>query len=438
MSSADTTAALQRFIDLSTLPDTDRPDWLQLIGHGAHEQIRRHGLPTRRDEQWRYTSLDGLVQTPFVAAGQTTVPNTGDLAEYQIAGLDGWQLVLVNGRFDAGLSRLDNLPEGLRLGGLAAALHAEPERVRNHLPRDAAADTGIFAQLNLAAVRDGTLIEVAAGCHIDRPIEILHLSIGAEVATFAQPRHLIDIGRGASLTLVERYVALGPSGYFNNIVSDITLAEGARLEHCRIQHESPQAFHLQTQFIRQAATSHYQGLQIALGGSWARTDTRVDLVGGGAFCGIDGLYLAGGGQLTDTHLDVRHLAAGCTSRAHFRGLLDGKGRAVFDGRILVAKDAQKTDARLHNANLMLSREAEVDTKPQLEIFADDVACSHGTTVGQIEPEQLFYLRSRGIAETDARVMICQGFAAAALEHCPLPAITDHVTHLIAQRLRSAV
>jgi Fe-S cluster assembly protein SufD len=253
----------------------------------------------------------------------------------------------------------------------------------------------------------------------------------------AQPRHLVDLGEGASATLIERYVSLGESLYCTNSVLELSLGDRASLSHYRVQEESPSAFHLAGVYLSQAAASRYHGVNVGLGAAWSRTDLVAGFVGEGAECILDGLYLAGDGQTMDFHLDVRHEIPGCTSREGFKGILYGKGRAVFDGRITVARDAQKTDAQLSNRNLLLSRGAEVDTKPQLEILADDVKCSHGTTVGQLDPGSLFYLRSRGIPLPQARRMLCVGFAEEVLDALAPELLRDFVSARVGVRLEQA-
>jgi Fe-S cluster assembly protein SufD len=253
----------------------------------------------------------------------------------------------------------------------------------------------------------------------------------------AQPRNLVVLEAGACASLVERYVSMGDSLYCTNSVLEISVGRGAVLEHSRVQMESPNAFHITGLYLNQDQGSRYKGVNVGLGGAWARNDLVVRFSGQGADCSLQGLYLAGDKQVSDYHLDVDHAVPHCTSRENFKGVLYGKGRAVFDGRIHVAVDAQKTDAELSNKNLLLSRNAEVDTKPQLEIFADDVKCSHGTTVGQIEPEMLFYLRSRGIKASVARRMLCLGFAKEIIDGLGSGPLRDHVMEQVGRRLEQA-
>ena len=248
--------------------------------------------------------------------------------------------------------------------------------------------------------------------------------------------HLV-LEAGAQASLIERYVSLGEALYCTNSVLELSLGRDAVLKHQRIQTESANAFHIAGLYLSLGAGSRYQCVTVGLGAAWARTDLNVRFAGEHAECDLQGLYLAGDRQLMDFHLDVDHRLPQCSSRENFKGILYGKGRAVFDGRVYVAKDAQRTDAAMSNRNLLLSEGAEVDTKPQLEINADDVKCSHGTTVGQIEPEQLFYLRSRGLSAPLARRMLCLGFAGEILDCLTPDALRDQVAEQVGSRLELA-
>jgi Fe-S cluster assembly protein SufD len=247
----------------------------------------------------------------------------------------------------------------------------------------------------------------------------------------------VRLADGAQATLIERYAGLGDAAYCNNALIELDLGRDAVLKHRRVQMESPSAFHISGVYLRQGASSRYDAVNIGLGGRWARTDIVTRFSGEHAECDLQGLYLAGDQQLIDYHLDVRHSLPRCTSRETFKGIVHGKGRAVFDGLVYVAKDAQQTDAAMSNRNLLLSQNAEIDTKPQLEIYADDVKCSHGTTVGQIEPEMLFYLRSRGIAEGLARRMLCLGFAGEIIGALGIEPLAEHVAEAVGERLERA-
>jgi len=260
------------------------------------------------------------------------------------------------------------------------------------------------------------------------------VSVGLEQPGICHPRHLIVLEDGARAEVIERYCGLGDGAYFTNALIEVSLGSDSELLHQRMQEESPHAQHLSDLQVQLGARSLYRLTLAALGGAWSRNDVRVTFGGEGATAELDGLMLARDRQFNDVHLDVRHEVPHCTSRETFKGILDGSGRVVFDGHIVVARDAQKTDAVLSNRNLMLARSAEVDTKPQLEIYADDVKCSHGTTVGELDPDMLFYLRSRGIPADQAKQMLCQGFAQEVFDTMASQALRARAGQLLASRL----
>ena len=432
-------AMLESWLTAETADATaSLPDWLEDQRHDALQRLRHQPLPSMKDEAWRYTSLKSLLDQQFRRSSESiTALVQEDVEDVLIPGLDSHRVVLVNGRFCAELSKLDDLPPGAQIRGLAEQLRNEPAALRERVNQGTRGETRLFTALNTAALDDGVVVLVGSGVLLERPIELIHLSLGLDDPRVAQPRQLIELGAGANATLIERYLSLGESLYCTNSVAELSLGPDASLRHQRIQMESPNAFHIAGLYLHQGAGSRYQGVNIALGGRWARTELSVSFGGGHAECDLLGLYLAGDGQLTDFHLDVNHSLPNCTSRETFKGILYGKGRAVFDGLVYVAQDAQKTDAAMSNRNLMLSEQAEVDTKPQLEINADDVKCSHGTTVGQIEPEMLFYLRSRGISAALARRMLCLGFAGEIIDTLGSEALRDHVAEAVGRRLELA-
>jgi len=424
--------------DVTSPASEHEPDWLQTARSEALARVREQGIPSTKQEAWRYTGLKSLAEQPFTVCTETvTAVEEDDVDEVLVPGLSAHRAVLVNGRFLPHLSNLDGLPEGARAGGLRAILEADPDALEGRLDMLAGRGSQVFSALNTAGLDDGLVLLLPPGTRVVRPIEVIHLSIGMDEPRVAQPRHLLVLGDGAVAHLIERYVSLGESLYCTNSVLEIILGRGADLSHSRIQLESPNAFHVTGLYLSQDAESRYSGVNIGLGAAWARTDLTARFVGEQARCELQGLYLAGDRQVMDYHLDVDHAVPGCESRETFKGILYGKGRAVFDGRIHVAPQAQKTDAHLSNKNLLLSRNAEVDTKPQLEIFADDVKCSHGTTVGQIEPEMLFYLRSRGIAAPLARRMLCLGFAGEIIDALGSEALREHVAEQVGRRLEQA-
>ena len=412
-------------------------DWLDQRRAAAREQAGRQESPGRHQEGWRYTSLKALEQArflPCVEALEAVQPE--DIEDLLIPDLEAERAVLVNGRYSESLSSLSGLPGGVCAGSLRTLAATQPQALAD-LTQVAGEGAHLFSVLNTAGMADGLVLRVPAHRILERPLELLHVSVGMDGPRVAQPRHLIVLEAGARAQLIERHVALGESLYCTNSVMEVRLGEGAYLEHSRVQRESSRAFHLSGFYLDQASHSHYRGTHLGLGAAWARTDLVTRFGAAQARCDLSGLYLAGDGQLMDVHLDIAHQAPACLSRENFKGILYGKGRAVFDGRIQVAAGAQQTDARLSNKNLLLSREAEVDTKPQLEIYANDIKCSHGTTVGQIEPEKLFYLRSRGISAHLARRMLCLGFASEILDGIEVEPLRRALAEQVAHSLHQA-
>ncbi len=417
----------------------DEVGWLAAERRSAAARVREQGVPTAKSEAWRYTGLRSLLEQGFTQVDEAiTAVEPEDIEEVLIPGLDAHRVVLVNGRYSPTLSALGDVPEGVRIGSLRETLKRDPDALRGRLTQIAGEGCHVFASLNTAGIDDGVVVLLERGAMVERPIELIHLSLGMDQPRVAQPRHVVVLGDGARAELIERYVSLGDSLYCTNSVLEISLGRDASLQHRRVQLESVNAFHITGLYLSQGEGSHYLGVNVGLGAAWARTDLVVRFAGEHAECELQGLYLAGDRQLTDYHMDVEHGLPHCRSRENFKGILYGKGRAVFDGRVYVAVGAQKTDAAMSNRNLVLSMNAEVDTKPQLEIYADDVKCSHGTTVGQIEPEMLFYLRSRGISAAMARRMLCLGFADEIVDALGPEQLREYVAERVGQRLEQAV
>ena len=414
------------------------PDWLTAMRAAATERASNQGVPTKRSEGWRYTSLRALIDQGFQPHHEPiTALQPEDIEDQLIPGLDSHRLVMVNGHFEPRLSQLEGLPAGVRIGSLADVLAQDSDALAGLLGQIAGDGQHLFTSLNTAGFDDGLVMLIDAKVRLERPVELLNISIGldqAEGPGLAQPRHLIHLAAGAQAELIERHLSFGDALYCNNAVVEIRLAEQARLHHVRLQQESPSAYHLTGLYLEQDAASRYRSVNIGMGGVWARTDLVARFLAPEADCELQGLYLAGDGQLIDYHMDVQHLVPGCASRENFKGILHGKGKAVFDGRVYVAADAHQTDAAMSNRNLILSPNAEVDTKPQLEIYANDVKCSHGTTVGQLDPEMLFYLRSRGIAAALARRMLCLGFAGEIIDAIGSEPLREQISEAVGERL----
>ena len=413
--------------------------WIDQKRQQARNDIQSHELPHRKLEAWRYTSIDKLVKQPFVRTQESFYAlQDSDIEDWILNENDSHRLVFANGHCIPWLSNIESLPSDIKIGSLRASLSTDPEVIEKYLAKHPAQfSQDIFLSLNTAFIDDGLFIHVPKNIKVEKPIEVYYLSLAQEDAPLVLPRNLVVLESGASATLIEHYGSTGNSVYFNNNVTELFVDDNAQLTHYRLQDESEQSHHLGRIKLVQGADSTYNSAHFALGASWSRSDIDVEFSGKGAHCELNGLYMVKDGHLADFHLNVVHNHAHCSSLENFRGILAGKGRAVFDGRIVVEKHAQKTDAHLTNKNLLLSRDAEVDTKPQLEIYADDVKCSHGTTVGRIDPKQIFYLRSRGIDEANAKRMLCIGFAGEILEKLALDEVKSFVETRVLDRLVSA-
>ncbi len=419
-------------------PVSALPEWLQENRSRAAQRLQAAKLPERADESWRYTSLEPILQHDFRPAAPAPELDLEALEPLLLSDSRDCQLlVMVDGRFAPELSKLH--PEsGLQALGLAQALAENNAPGFDRLGSLIGEDAHFFTLMNAAAPAEGIYLRVGAGARLERPIELLHIGRAGDPGPMAQPRQLILLGDGAEASIRERFVTLGEGVCFHNGVTEVFLGANAELRHERLQQEGRQALHLHGLHLRQERDSRYRGSSLALGAAWSRLELQVGFAGPGADCQLDGLYLAGDGQLSDVHLDIDHGVPHCSSRERFKGIIDGRGRAVFDGRVLVRTDAQKSDAQLSNHNLMLSEQAEVDTKPQLEIYADDVQCSHGTSVGQLDPEQMFYLQSRGLGAAQARQMLCLGFAVEVIDALADSALREHARSLLQRRLGGSV
>jgi Fe-S cluster assembly protein SufD len=406
--------------------DSDAPGTLAQARQQARQAVHELPIPGRRQEAWRYTSVGEVLAQQFAPASpDLDLELTAEVNDWLLPQTETYRLLFINGHFAPALSNGANLPEGVTLGSLRTALHLDPQTLTIWFGQTANHSQHIFTALNTALMNDGLFIHLRRDVALDRPIEVMHLNLAPEQPLLIQPRNLIVLEAGAKAELIERYRSCGESVYFHNGVSELLLEQGAELAHTRLQEESRQAYHLHESFLAQGADSRYRHNSVSLGGKWSRHDLQARFQAQGADCETHGLYLVGDRQLADQHLDILHNKPRNASRHTYKGIAYGNGKAVFDGRILVDRDAQKTDAHLNNKNLLLSRRAEVDTKPQLEIYADDVQCSHGTSVGQLEPQQLFYLRSRGIDTVNAMKMLCIGFAGEVLESIDNETIRQH-------------
>ncbi|BDG04529.1 Fe-S cluster assembly protein SufD [Anaeromyxobacter oryzae] len=406
------------------------PGWLAQARGAALARFRTLGLPTTRDEDWRFTNLAPLAAVTFGPAPEEDGAAARLLAS--APGPAGARLVFENGRFRRDLSSGAQLPAGAVLASLADALRHAPDAVRPHLGRLASPDALPFVAANAALLEDGAFLLLPRGVAVEAPIELVFVT-GAAHPVSAQPRVLVVAEAGARATLAEIYVGTGDV-YLVNAVTELVLGEGARIEHVKLQDEGVRAFHVSTIFAEQAAASRLVAHGVSLGAQIGRSEIRARLAGEGAEIAVSGLFMADATRVQDAFSWVEHAVPRCTTTETYKGILDGRSRGVFSGRIRVLPGAQKTSAYQMSSNLLLSDDAVVDTKPQLEIFADDVKCGHGGTVGQLDEASLFYLRSRGVPEAEARSLLIWAFAAEMVDRVSPTALRARAKALVAARL----
>lgn len=425
----------EHYRDIATgLPGQHLP-WLQTLRQRAELKFSLSGFPSPREEEWRYTNITPIEKKRFQPGRVTdsASPVVGDLmARHRLQ--DSWTLVFVDGLFSTEHSALDNLPACVEVLSLASALNSDPELVEPLLQQADATEEHGFIDFTTAYFRDGACIRIAEGVALEKPVQILHLSTQPE--GLAVMRHVIALGKNAEASVIETYVGTPEAASLTAAVTGIVLGENAGLDHTKLQAESSRSYHFGGIYVNQQTAARLRQQHAAFGGLIARTEIHSRL-GKGADCELNGLFLASGRRHLDTHTQIRHAEPYGSSREQYRGIAAERGRGVFSGRIVVEKDAQRTDAEMSSRNLLLSEDAEIDSKPQLEIHADDVKCAHGVTIGQLDAEAVFYLESRGIDRTAARNMLTFGFANEMVEKIRHDGLRQQVRDLLLANLPAA-
>jgi Fe-S cluster assembly protein SufD len=411
------------------------PDWLRSLRASALARFEALGFPTTRQEEWRFTNLGPLAEFPFAAApAPEPGPALGDISALLLGDAAPHRLVFVNGRFAAALSRTEGFPDGVRVESLAAALRRDPELVRCHLGSVASGDDHPFRALNAAFLEDGAFVYVPARVALAEPVQVLFLGVPGPAPAVSHPRSLVVIEREATAAMVEEYVGAGPGAYWTNAVTEIVAGDGSRLDYHRVQRETEQGYHVASTHCRQRRDSHVTIHPVAFGGGLARHDLGLVLDGPGAYGVLNGLYVLRGTQHADHHTVIDHRQPHCESHEYFNGVLDESSRSVFTGRIVVRPGAQRTDSKQTNNNLLLSGDAHADSQPQLEIYADDVKCTHGSTTGPLDERHLFYLRSRGLDAREARQLLTYGFATEIIARMEIAPLREQLDRLVRERV----
>ncbi len=405
---------------------------VQALRRQGQECFKTLGFPTLRMEEWRFTNVGPIAKTGFEMPSAPSRIESSDLERFEIEGAT--RLVLVNGRFEAALSEIEDLPDGLIVSSIADALKNHPEIVEKALGCYAHVDQHAFVALNTALWRDGAFIYVPPKLVVERPINVISVAqVEAQPIAFF-PRNLLIGAESSQCTVIEQYGTVGEGRYLCSPVTEVVVAENAVVDHYKLQRESKEAFHMATFQIQQARDSNFSSHSISWGGDLVRNDVNAVLAGEGCLTTLNGLYMVEGTQLVDNHMRVDHVMPNCDSHELFKGILEGNSRAVFSGRIFVHKGAQKTNAKQTNRNLLLSENALCNSNPQLEIFADDVKCTHGSTVGQLDETAIFYLRSRGIGEEAARSLLTYAFAADIVSRIKVPVVKRNLEEFLFRRL----
>jgi len=415
-----------------------QPKWLLPVRKAGIASFAEQGFPKLSDEDWRFTNVAPIAKLNFSLAGQAVVngAETEVLTDSVFAALPGHRLVFVNGFFSAKLSSIKAVTDGVRIESLAAALAKDAALIEKHLGKYAHTAGNAFAALNQALFADGAFIFVPSGVTVAEPVQLIYISSAKKSGETALPRNLIIAEANSKVTVVESYLTTASVAYLTNAVTEIVAGDNAFIEHVKVQDEAAEAFHIATIAGEFGRASNVSVHSFALGAKISRNNIRTKLAGEGLECILNGLYLTKDEQLADHHMIVEHAQPHCASHEYFNGILDDKSKGVFHGRILVREIAQKTDAKQTNKNLLLSDDASADTKPQLEIYADDVKCTHGATIGQLNEESIFYLRSRGMSQDTARQMLIHAFAGEIIERIKCEPAREVIDKLVWDRLEA--
>jgi Fe-S cluster assembly protein SufD len=418
---------------LKTAAGRDIP-WLRKLREDAFARFSEVGFPTTHDEDWRFTNVSSIARTEF-ALTRRPADLSSDFTGWFLDGA-GARLIFVNGQFVPELSALDSLTEGITVSSLKTKIAEDSGALEDHLGRYLDIQRDPFCALNTAFLEDGAFVRIARGTASEKPIHLLFVSTEGDVPTVVHPRNLLLVEREAQAQLIEEYVSLGGGTTLSNSVTELVAGENATVSHYLIEREHPSALNISTLRIQQDRNANVASHSVLLGGGLVRNNVHPVLAGEGGECLINGLFVGSGKQHLDNYMYVEHASPHASSRQFYNGILDGHSHGVFHGRIIVHKNAQKTDAKQTNRNLLLSDDAQIDTKPQLEIYADDVKCTHGATIGQIEENAVFYLRSRGIEETTARRILLAAFANECVERMNPGAARRYIEQLLEAHLLS--
>ena len=423
---------LKQFLSFENTLNGEKEFPFHQIRKDAIKKFSALNFPSIKDEEWKYTNINPLLSKAFKSADSIPEVDPQFIDKYLFDKKDFITLVFVNGYFSKEFSDVESVPKGLILETISEAIKKHPELVLNYFAKSASAEKNIFTALNTAFADHGTFVHVEENAIIEKPIQILYVTKADDI--FVSPRNLFLVSKNAQVKITETYTGFGDRSYFTNQVTEFIVNDSAVVEHVRIQDEHLQSFHISTLSVDLEKSSNFSSYNINFGGALVRNNVNATFNNSFAECRLNGLYVTEGNQFVDNHTMIDHAKPNCLSNELYKGILNDTSRGVFNGKVFVRQDAQKTNAYQQNKNILLSNDAVVNTKPQLEIFADDVKCSHGATVGQLDKDQLFYLKARGIQEKEAKAILIYAFASDVVHSISMLQVRDHLEALLAEKL----
>ncbi|MFG0288568.1 MAG: Fe-S cluster assembly protein SufD [Rhodopirellula sp. JB044] len=431
MIATENDAYQEAFQQFQSEQSSTAPAWLAELRQTAMSRFTQLGIPTKRIEDWRFTNVKSLASMPYRNVQSISLSGGEAEALLEKAKLDEsfHRLVFVNGHFVSQWSTEHELPEGVVIGNLATAIREEAGDLQNRLSVETDDEAAAFIALNTAFVNDGAYVEIPDGVTVDQPIHLIFLSVEAG-QTVSHPRNVLRLGKGSRAAVVETYLGREGEGYFTNAITQVDLDETAFLDHHKLQHEQTESLHIASTHVDQKESSEFRSHYFSFGSLMARNEINLMLDGEQIESTLNGLYMPTGEQLMDCRTRIDHARPHCNTYELYKGILDDKAKGVFNGKIFVHQDAQKTDAKQSNQALLLSDDAVVNTKPQLEIYADDVKCTHGATIGELDENSLYYLRSRGVSKDLARKMLIFAFANDVVQGVEIPAVRQHLETIL--------
>ncbi len=425
---------LSNFKDFENQLNGESKSDFHKIRKDAINNFSEMDFPDNKNEEWKYTNISSLLNNNFKLSKNNLELKENDIEKHKLKDIDAYVMIFINGKFSAEHSKLENIQNGIIIKSIEECIRNNDKIFLNHLGKYADYKDDIFTSLSTAFTADGAFITIGDNCIADKPIYLLYLTKADKVAIQTQPRNLIVAGKSSQLTVIEQFSSADNSTYFTNTITEIILQENSFIDHIKLQEESRNAFHIARMEIDQDRSSNFNSHLVSIGGKLSRNELNSKFNDEGGEAMLNGLFLIEDDQLFDVHSKIDHAKANCNSHEHFKGILDNESRGVFNGKIMVRKDAQKTNAFQENNNILLSEEALINTKPQLEIFADDVKCSHGATIGQLDNEAKFYLKSRGIGEEASKIILLHAFASDVINHIKVDAVKNYAEEIITKRI----